>query len=117
MCIRDSLYIKYAKIIRINDSKIENFKSFFSIIFFIVGPKFPIKNAIKKKREPLVTREIIIKYKILKFIKPLVIVSSLKGTGEKPAIAKRVIQAITPPSEDTYFLKMKHHLHHKSQKF
>ena len=87
------------------DRKIENFKSFFSTIFFIVGPKFPTKNAIKKKREPLVKREIITKYKILKFIKPLVIVSNLKGTGEKPAIARSVIQAITPPSEDTLFFK------------
>ena len=43
----------------------------------------------------------IIKYKILKFMKPLVIVSNLKGTGENPAMAKRVIQAITPPSEET----------------
>ena len=84
---------------------IENLRSFFSIIFFIVGPKFPTKNAIKKKREPLVRREMIIKYKILKFIKPLVIVSNLKGTGEKPAIAKRVIQAITPPSEETLSFK------------
>ena len=83
----------------------ENFKSLFSIIFFIVGPKFPIKNAIKKKREPLVKIEIIIKYKILKLMKPLVIVSSLKGTGENPAIARRVIQAITPPSEDTLSFK------------
>ena len=83
----------------------ENFKSFFSIIFFIAGPKFPTKKAIKKKREPLVKTEIIIKYKILKFIKPLVIVSSLKGTGEKPAIANRVIQAMTPPSEDTLSFK------------
>ena len=79
--------------------------SFFSIIFFIVVPKFPTKNAIKKKRDPLVTREMIIKYKILKFIKPLVIVSSLKGTGENPAIANKVIQAITPPSEETLSFK------------
>ena len=33
------------------------------------------------------------------------IVSNLKGTGEKPAIAKRVIHAITPPSEDTLSFK------------
>ena len=83
----------------------ENFKSFFSIIFFIAGPKFPTKNAIKKKRDPLVMREMKIKYKILKFIKPLVIVSNLNGTGEKPAIAKRVIQAMTPPSEETLSFK------------
>ena len=38
-------------------------------------------------------------------MKPLVIVSSLKGTGENPAIARRVIQAITPPSEDTLSFK------------
>ena len=50
-------------------------------------------------------REMIIKYKILKFIKPLVIVSSLKGTGENPAIANKVIQAITPPSEETLSFK------------
>ena len=75
------------------------------MIFFIVEPKFPTKNAIKKKRDPLVTREIKIKYKKLKFIKPLVIVSSLKGTGEKPAIANREIQAIIPPSEDTLSFK------------
>ena len=85
--------------IKIIDKKIENLRSFFSIIFFIVGPKLPTKNATKKKREPLVTREIIIKYRILKLIKPLVIVSSLKGTGENPATANRVIHAITPPSE------------------
>ena len=100
-----NLKIKKAKKIKITERKIENFKSFFSIIFFIVDPKFPTKNAIKKKREPLVKREIMIKYKILKFIKPLVIVSSLKGTGEKPAIAKSVIHAITPPSEDTLSFK------------
>ena len=48
-----------AEIIEINeiDKIIENFRSFFSIIFFIVGPKFPTKNAIKKKRDPLVKRE------------------------------------------------------------
>ena len=38
-------------------------------------------------------------------MKPLVIASNLNGTGEKPAIAKRVIQAITPPSEDTLSFK------------
>jgi hypothetical protein len=41
----------------------------------------------------------------LKWINPLVIVKSLKGTGEKPAIARRVIQAITPPSDETLFFK------------
>ena len=33
------------------------------------------------------------------------IVSNLNGTGENPAIAKRVIQAITPPSEETLSFK------------
>ena len=42
----------------------------------------------------------IIKYAKLKCINPLLIVKSLKGTGEKPAIASKVIQAIIPPSED-----------------
>ena len=36
-------------------------RSFFSIIFFIAGPKFPIKNAIIKNLEPLVISETIIK--------------------------------------------------------
>ena len=31
--------------------------------------------------------------------------SNLKGTGEKPAIASRVIQAITPPSDETLSFK------------
>ena len=30
------------------------------------------------------------------------IVSSLNGTGVKPAIASKVIQAISPPSEETF---------------
>lgn len=42
---------------------------------------------------------------MLKLTKPLVMVSSLNGTGVKPAIAKSVIQAITPPSEDTLSFK------------
>ena len=46
-------------------------------------------------------KEITIKYAILKFINPLLMVRSLKGTGENPAIPSRVIQAITPPSEET----------------
>ena len=32
-------------------------------------------------------------------------VSSLKGTGVKPAIARRVIQAIIPPSDETLSFK------------
>ena len=32
-------------------------------------------------------------------------VSSLKGTGVKPAIANNVIQAITPPSDETFSFK------------
>ena len=42
---------------------------------------------------------------MLKLTKPLVMVSSLNGTGVKPAIAKSVIQAMTPPSEDTLSFK------------
>ena len=42
---------------------------------------------------------------MLKLTKPLVMVSSLNGTGVKPAIAKSVIQAITPPSEETLSFK------------
>ena len=42
---------------------------------------------------------------MLKLTKPLVMVRSLNGTGVKPAIAKSVIQAITPPSEDTLSFK------------
>ena len=41
--------------------RIEKGKSFFSIIFFIVGPKFPIKKAIIKNLDPLVKAEIKIK--------------------------------------------------------
>ena len=44
----------------------DTFSNFFSINSFIVGPKFPIKNAIKKNLDPLVNNEIIIKYAILK---------------------------------------------------
>ena len=40
---------------------------FFSMIFFIVDPKFPTKNAIKKNLEPLVINETTIKYNKLKF--------------------------------------------------
>ena len=81
------------------------FSNFFSINNFIVGPKFPIKKAIKKNLDPLVNKEMTIKYAILKCINPLLMVSSLKGTGENPAIASRVIQAITPPSEETLFFQ------------
>ena len=45
---------------------IETAINFFSIIFFIVGPKFPIKKAIIKNLEPLVKKETIKKYKKLK---------------------------------------------------
>ena len=81
------------------------FSNFFSINNFIVGPKFPIKNAIKKNLDPLVNKEIIIKYAMLKCINPLLMVKSLKGKGENPAIASRVIHAITPPSEETLFFQ------------
>tara|TARA_B100002051_G_C16462194_1_gene498999 strand:+ start:569 stop:706 length:138 start_codon:yes stop_codon:yes gene_type:complete len=40
---------------------IERVINFFSIIFFIVGPKFPIRKAIIKNLDPLVKREIKIK--------------------------------------------------------
>ncbi len=84
---------------------IDIFNNFFSINSFIAGPKFPIKKAIKKNLEPLVNKEIIIKYIKLKCIKPLLIVNSLKGTGEKPAIANKVIHAIAPPSEEILFFQ------------
>ena len=97
--------MKYAKIIKAIETIIDNFNNFFSINNFIAGPKFPIKNDIKKNLDPLVIKEIIIKYAKLKFINPLLIVKSLKGTGENPAIASNVIQAITPPSEETLFFQ------------
>ena len=81
------------------------FNNFFSINNFIAGPKFPIKKAIKKNLDPRVTRATIIKYIMLKCINPLLMVNSLKGTGENPAIASKVIHAITPPSEDTLFFQ------------
>ena len=68
-------------------------------------PKFPIRNEIKKNLEPLVINEIIIKYIKLKCTNPLVIVKSLNGTGENPAIANNVIHAIVPPSEDILSFK------------
>ena len=40
--------------------------NFFSIIFFMAGPKFPIKKAIKKNLKPLVKSETAIKYNKLK---------------------------------------------------
>ena len=85
----------------ITEKIIDIFNSFFSINNFIAGPKFPIKKAIKKNLDPRVTRATIIKYIKLKCTKPLLIVRSLKGTGENPAIASKVIQAITPPSDET----------------
>ena len=87
------------------DKIIENFNNFFSMIFFIVVPKFPIRKAIKKNLKPLVSNETIIKYNKLKCTKPLVMVKSLKGIGENPAIANKVIHAIVPPSEDILSFK------------
>ena len=76
------------------------------MIFFIVDPKFPTKKAIKKNLEPLViNNETTIKYNKLKWTKPLVIVKSLNGIGENPAIANKVIQAMVPPSEDILSFK------------
>ena len=83
----------------------ENFNNFFSKIFFIPEPKFPIRNAIAKNLKPLVIIETIIKYSKLKFTNPLVIVKSLNGIGENPAIANKVIHAIVPPSEDILSFK------------
>tara|TARA_B100000482_G_C12441305_1_gene233196 strand:+ start:405 stop:638 length:234 start_codon:yes stop_codon:yes gene_type:complete len=71
----------------------------------MAGPKFPIKNAIMKNLDPLVTKEMIRKYAKLKCINPLLIVKSLKGKGENPAIANKVIHAITPPSEEILFFQ------------
>ena len=48
-------------IITLKEIKIDTVNNLFSITFFIVGPKFPIKNAIKKNLEPLVMIEINIK--------------------------------------------------------
>ena len=73
--------------------------------FFMVDPKFPTRNAIKKNLEPLVINDTTKKYSKLKLTKPLVIVRSLKGIGENPAIANKVIQAIVPPSEDILSFK------------
>ena len=81
------------------------FNNFFSINNFIAGPKFPIKNAISKNLEPLVNKEIITKYAKLKCINPLLMVKSLKGKGEKPAIASKVIHAIVPPSDEILFFQ------------
>ena len=83
----------------------ENFNNFFSMIFFIVDPKFPIMKEIKKNLKPLVIKETIIKWSKLKCINPLVIVRSLKGIGENPAIANKVTHATTPPSEDILSFK------------
>ena len=75
----------YAKIIITIEKIIDIFSNFFSISNFIAGPKFPIKNEIKKNLEPLVNKATITKYAILKCTNPLLIVKSLKGTGEKPS--------------------------------
>ena len=75
------------------------------MIFFMADPKFPTRNAIKKNLDPLVINETIIKYRKLKWTKPLVIVKSLNGIGENPAIANKVIQAMAPPSEDILSFK------------
>ncbi len=83
----------------------ENFKNFFSKIFFIAEPKFPIRNAIIKNLKPLVIIETIIKYSKLKLTNPLVIVKSLNGIGENPAIANKVTHATVPPSVDILSLK------------
>ena len=53
--------MRKAKVITIIETIIDIFKSFFSINNFIVGPKFPIKKAIRKNLEPLVIKAIIIK--------------------------------------------------------
>ena len=45
----------------INDKIIDSAINFFSMTFFIVGPKLPIKKAIIKNLEPLVKIETIIK--------------------------------------------------------
>ena len=45
----------------INVNTIDTVSNFFSIIFFIAGPKFPIKKAMIKNLEPLVKKETIIK--------------------------------------------------------
>ena len=84
---------------------IDIFNNLLSINNFIVEPKFPIKKAIKKNLDPLVKREIIIKYTKLNCINPLLMVNSLKGKGENPAIANKVIHAITPPSEEILFFQ------------
>ena len=60
---------------------------------------------LKKNLKPLVIIETIIKYSKLKFTNPLVIVKSLNGIGENPAIANKVIHATTPPSEDILSFK------------
>ena len=65
---------------------IENFFPFFSIKGPIDDPNLLTKNANKKNLKPLVIRQVTKKINKLNFIKPLVIVRSLKGTGVNPAI-------------------------------
>ena len=55
------LYTKKATTAKITDIIIETVINLFSIIFFIAGPKFPIKNAIKKNLEPRVNKDTRIK--------------------------------------------------------
>ena len=99
------LYTKYAKTTKKTAKTNDTVNNFFSIIFFIAGPKLPIKNDIKKNLDPLVIAATITKYNKLKPTNPLVIVNNLNGTGVKPAIARSVIQAITPPSLETLSFK------------
>ena len=99
------LYTRKAITNKITDIIIETVTSLFSIIFFMAGPKFPIKKAIKKNLEPRVNIDTRTKKKKLKCTNPLVIVSNLNGTGVKPAIANKVIHAMTPPSEDILSFK------------
>ena len=65
----------------------------------------PENYEIRKNLEPLVNKETIIKYAKLKCTNPLLMVRSLKGKGEKPAIASKVIHAITPPSDEILFFQ------------
>ena len=54
----------------INANTIDTVSNFFSIIFFIAGPKFPIKKAIIKNLEPLVKKRNYNKIKKIKVNKP-----------------------------------------------
>ena len=53
--------MKNANKIKISATIIETGINFFSIIFFIVAPKLPIKKAIIKNLKPLVKKDTIIK--------------------------------------------------------